>query len=157
MNSFGESAKARPACAAPQPPRPPPPPTGLTATAGNAQVSLAWNASSGAASYNLYRSVNGGAYTLLNTSPITTTSYTDSGLTNGTPYCYEATAVNSSGESAKSSPVCPKPQPPPPPPAISVIQKATFSRQPTSAGTVTLNMPQATGSGLAFIVGLSFW
>jgi len=136
---------------------PPATPTGLTATAGNAQVSLAWNASSGAASYNLYRSVNGGAYTLLNTSPITTTSYTDSSLTNGTPYCYEATAVNSSGESAKSSPACATPQPPPPSPAISVIQKATFSRQPTSGGTVTLTLPQATGAGHAIIVGLSFW
>jgi len=136
---------------------PPPTPTGLTATAGNAQVSLAWNASSGAASYNLYRSVNGGAYSQLNTSPITTTSFTDSGLTNGTPYCYEATAVNSTGESTKSSPACATPQPLPPPPAISLIQKATFSRQPTSGGTVTLTLPQATGAGHAIIVGLSFW
>jgi hypothetical protein len=118
---------------------------------------LAWNASTGATSYNLYRSVNGGAYSQLNTSPITTTSYTDSGLTNGTPYCYGATAVNSSGESAKSSPACATPQPPPPPPAISVIQKATFSRQPTSGGTVTLTLPQVTGAGHAIIVGLSFW
>src|SRR6266849_5509265 len=146
VNSSGESAKSSPVCATPQPPPPPPTPTRLTGTAGNAQVSLAWNPSSGAASDNLYRSVNGGAYSQLNTSPITTTSYTDSGLTNGTPYCYEATAVNSSVESAKSSPVCTTPQPPPPPPAISVIQKATFSRQPTSGGTVTLTLPQATGA-----------
>jgi hypothetical protein len=139
------------------PPPPPPTPTGLTATAGNAQVSLVWNASTGAASYNLYRSVNGGAYSQLNTSPITTTSHTDSGLTNGTPYCYEATAVNSSGESAKSSPACATPQPPPPPPAISLIQKATFSREPTSGGTVTLTLSQATGAGHTLIVGMSFW
>jgi hypothetical protein len=139
------------------PPPPPPTPTGLTATAGNAQVSLAWSASTGAASYNLYRSVNGGAYSQLNTSPITTTSYTDSGLTNGTPYCYEATAVNSSGESAKSSPACATPQPPPPPPAISLIQKATFSQEPTASGTVTLTLPHATGAGHTLIVGLSFW
>jgi len=101
--------------------------------------------------------VNGGAYSQLNTSPITPTSYTDSGLTNGTPYCYEETAVNSSGESAKSSPACATPQPPPPPPAISVIQKASFSRQPTSGGTVTLTLPQATGAGHTLIVGMSFW
>jgi hypothetical protein len=157
VNSSGESAKSSPACATPQPPPPPPTPTGLTATAGNAQVSLVWNASTGAASYNLYRSVNGGAYSQLNTSTITTTSYTDSGLTNGTPYCYEATAVNSSGESAKSSPACATPQPPPPPPAISLIQKATFSREPTSGGTVTLTLPQATGAGHTLIVGVSFW
>src|SRR5258708_13045072 len=113
------------------PSAPPPTPTGLTATAGNAQVSLAWNASSGAASYNLYRSVNGGAYSQLNTSPITTTSYTDSGVTNGTPSFYEATAVNSSGESAKSSPICATPPPPPPPPPIPAITTATVTPQPT--------------------------
>jgi hypothetical protein len=93
------------------PPPSPPTPAGLTATAGNAQVGLAWNASTGAASYNLYHAVNGGAYSQLNTSPITTTSYTDTGLTNGTPYCYEVTAVNSSGESARSSAACATPQP----------------------------------------------
>jgi hypothetical protein len=42
-------------------------------------------------------------------------------------------------------------------PAISLIQKATFSRQPTSGGTVTLTLPQATGAGQALIVGVSFW
>ena len=43
------------------------------------------------------------------------------------------------------------------PPAISLIQKATFSRQPTSGGTVTLTLPQATGAGHSLIVGVSFW
>ena len=132
-------------------------PTGLTAMAGNSQVSLTWNISAGATSYNLYRSVNGGAYSQLNSSPITTTSYTDTGLTNGTQYCYEATAVNSSGESAKSTSACATPQQPPPPPSMALIQKATFSLQPTSGGTVTLTLPQATGAGHTIIVGLSFW
>src|SRR5882762_10171141 len=43
------------------------------------------------------------------------------------------------------------------PSAISLIQKATFSRQPTSGGTVTLTLPQATGAGHTLIVGVSFW
>jgi PKD repeat protein len=43
------------------------------------------------------------------------------------------------------------------PAAISLIQKATFSRQPTSGGSVTLTLPQATGAGHALIVGVSFW
>jgi len=43
------------------------------------------------------------------------------------------------------------------PPAISLIQKATFSRQPTSGGTVTLTLPQATAAGHTLIVGMSFW
>src|SRR5882672_9346422 len=47
--------------------------------------------------------------------------------------------------------------PPPPPSAISLIQKATFSSQPTSGGTVTLTLPQATGAGHTLVVGVSFW
>src|SRR5207245_7573603 len=39
------------------------------------------------------------------------------------------------------------------PPAISLIQKATFSRQPTSGGTVTLTLPQATRARHTLIVG----
>ena len=59
-------------------------PTGLQATAGNAQVSLSWNTSTGATSYNVKRSnTSGGPYTKIS-SP-TTASYTDTGLTNGTP------------------------------------------------------------------------
>jgi N,N-dimethylformamidase beta subunit-like protein/quinohemoprotein amine dehydrogenase alpha subunit-like protein len=41
--------------------------------------------------------------------------------------------------------------------AISVIQRATFSRQPTSGGTVTLTLPQATGAGHTLIVGVNLW
>jgi len=40
---------------------------------------------------------------------------------------------------------------------ISVIQKATFSLQPSSGGAVTLTLPRATGAGHALIVGVSFW
>src|ERR1700676_5535471 len=43
------------------------------------------------------------------------------------------------------------------PPAISLIQKATFIRAPTSGGTVTLTLPQPTGAGRTLIVGVSFW
>ena len=42
-------------------------------------------------------------------------------------------------------------------PAISLIQKATFARQPTSGGAVTLTLPKATGAGHTLIVGVSFW
>ena len=81
---------------------PPAAPSGLTATAGNQQVSLSWTASSGAASYNVKRSTtNGGSYTTVN-SPATN-SYTDTGLTNGTTYYYVVSAVNRYGESANSS------------------------------------------------------
>jgi len=92
-------------------------PTGLTATAGNAQVSLSWNASAGATSYNVLRSTtNGGPYTTIATG-VTTTSYTDTGLTNGTTYYYVVQAVNTAGTSpnsnqASATPICAAPAAP---------------------------------------------
>jgi fibronectin type 3 domain-containing protein len=83
---------------------PPPAPTGLTANPGNAQVALTWNASSGATSYNVKRSTVSGSGYVTVSSP-TTTSYTNTGLTNGTTYYYVVSAVSSGGESANSSQV----------------------------------------------------
>lgn len=77
-------------------------PGGLTATAGNQQVSLSWSPSTGATSYNVKRSTtSGGPYTTV-TSPAGT-SQTDTALTNGTAYYYVVSAVNAAGESANSS------------------------------------------------------
>ncbi len=83
------------------PPAVPAAPTNLAATAGNAQIALSWTASTGASSYNLYRGTATGAETLLK-SGLTATSYTDTGLTNGTAYFYQVAAVNSAGTSGKS-------------------------------------------------------
>ena len=87
-------------------------PTGLTATPGSGQVTLSWNASAGATSYTVYRGTSSGGETLLQ-SGITATTYTNTGLTNGTTYYYEITAVNSS-ESSKSSEVSATPANQPP-------------------------------------------
>lgn len=77
-------------------------PTGLTATAGNAQVALGWSGSTGATSYNVKRSTtSGGPYSTVGTSSGTT--FTNTGLTNGTTYYYVVTAVNSAGESGNSN------------------------------------------------------
>src|SRR5205807_2256998 len=81
-------------------------PAGLKATGGNAQVVLSWSAASGATSYDVYRSAtSGGEGATPYKSGITATSFTDTGLTNGTPYYYQVSAVNSSGESAGSAEV----------------------------------------------------
>jgi cellulose 1,4-beta-cellobiosidase len=83
----------------------PPAPTGLGATPGNAQVTLNWTAASGATSYNVKRSTtNGGPYANVQTG-VTGTTFTNTGLTNGTPYYYVVTAVNASGESPISTQV----------------------------------------------------
>lgn len=82
---------------------PPSPPANLTATAGDRSVSLAWSASSGATSYKVKRSTTSGSgYTVVAPS-VASTSYTDSGLTNGTRYYYVVTAANGSGESGNSN------------------------------------------------------
>src|SRR5450432_265899 len=81
VNPAGESANSSEVNATPN--VIPAAPTGLTATAGNTQVMLAWVASTGAAGYNVYRgTASGGPYSKIS-SP-TTTSYTDSTAANGT-------------------------------------------------------------------------
>jgi hypothetical protein len=86
-------------------------PSGLMATAGNAQVSVAWNAVSGATTYHVKRSTtHGGPYSQI--AAPSDTSYKDSGLTNGTTYYYVVSAVNSIGESANSAEVSATPEMP---------------------------------------------
>lgn len=78
-------------------------PTGLTATAGNGQLSISWTASSGATSYNLYRAtVSGGEGSAWVASGISGTTYTNTGLANGATYYYTVSASNSAGTSAQS-------------------------------------------------------
>lgn len=88
---------------------PPVPPTELTATAGDTTVALDWaeNAETDfVAGYHVYRDTGPTPI-----ATVTSSAYTDTGLTNGTPYCYEVTASDGSGnESARSSPaVCATP------------------------------------------------
>jgi cellulose 1,4-beta-cellobiosidase len=82
---------------------PPAAPTNLTAKAGKRKITLNWNASSGATSYNVKRSLtSGGPYTTIATG-VTATTYTNTGLTSGVTYYYVVTAVNSAGESPNSN------------------------------------------------------
>lgn len=103
VNSAGQSANSTQASAIPAAPAGPPvTPANLTATAGNAQVSLSWSVSSGATSYNVERSTtSGGPYPQI--AATSTNSYTDTGLTNGVTYYYVVSAVNSAGKSANSA------------------------------------------------------
>jgi endo-1,4-beta-xylanase len=90
-------------------PQPPAAPTGLTASAGNGQVALAWGASSGAASYNVKRATtSGGPYATVGSAA--GTSFTNAGLTNGTTYFFVVSAVNGVGESVNSNQVAATPQ-----------------------------------------------
>jgi transcriptional regulator with GAF, ATPase, and Fis domain len=74
-------------------------PTGLTATAADKQVTLNWTAAARAASYTVKRSLaNGGPYTEI-ASSISSTTYSNTGLTNGTTYYYVVSAGNIIGDS----------------------------------------------------------
>ena len=111
VNDYGESANSSQKSAITAPPTP----TGLAGVPGNAQVALTWSSATGAATYNVKRSTtSGGPYTTI-TSP-SSTSYTDTGVTNGVTYYYVVSAVNTGGESANSSQVSATPLSPLPPP-----------------------------------------
>jgi hypothetical protein len=77
--------------------------TVLSATPGSGQVSLTWTAVSGASTYRVHRAtVSGGPYTTIQNN-LTGTSFTDTGLTNGTAYFYVVTATNFVGEGPNSN------------------------------------------------------
>ncbi|MBP6218052.1 MAG: SMP-30/gluconolactonase/LRE family protein [Oligoflexales bacterium] len=68
----------------------------ISVTAGNGEVVLTWVASSGADTYTIKRGTVSGTYAELKTGA-TGTTYTDTGLTNGTTYYYMVTAINKLG------------------------------------------------------------
>jgi regulation of enolase protein 1 (concanavalin A-like superfamily) len=77
-------------------------PTGVSALAGDGQVSVGWTGSTSATSYNLKRSTaNGGPYTLIG-SPATI-GFTDTGVANGTTYYYVVSALNHLRETTNSA------------------------------------------------------
>ena len=81
---------------------PPAAPASFSATRGDAQASLGWASVSGAVSYNVKRAlIFGGPYAFVTNT--TATSFTDTGLTNGTTYYYVVTALNTVTESINST------------------------------------------------------
>jgi len=132
--------------------QPPAAPGSLQATAGDAQVSLSWSASTGAASYNVKRSTtSGGPYTTVS-SP-TATSFTDTGLTDGTTYYYVVSAVNAAGESANSSQASATPAAPQTAPPVPANLKATAGNAQVgltwnaSAGATSYHVKRSTTNG----------
>ena len=107
-------------------------PTGPTATAGDAKVSLAWNASLAAVTYTVKRgTVAGGRYTAVTGATVlTATGFTDRTAANDTTYFYVVTAVNSAGASPNSNEASATPKAAPLPPAIRLNPTGLASRPP---------------------------
>jgi fibronectin type 3 domain-containing protein len=84
-------------------------PTKLTVTPGNAGATLKWTASTSGSptSYSIYRgtATDGEAVTPVGTVSGTTTTFTDTGLTNGKTYFYNVAANNSVGVSPDTNEV----------------------------------------------------
>lgn len=95
-------------------PTPPSAPSNVSATAGNAQVTIGWDAVTGAVSYNLYWKNAAGVTTADAVLPEVTPPYVHAGLTNGTAYFYAVTALDANGESVLSLEVSATPQVPAP-------------------------------------------
>ena len=72
--------------------------TGLTATAGDTEVSLSWDDPNDSTISGYKLSINGGTYSSISGSDATTTSHSVTGLTNGTSYSFAVRAEN--GETA---------------------------------------------------------
>lgn len=102
VNAGGGSSVSNERAATPVMP-PPTAPTNIRVTNGYQQTTVQWNASTRAASYNVYMgTVSGGEYDLIASNVIGLT-YTVTGLTTGVQYFVVIKAVNASGESAASS------------------------------------------------------
>ena len=108
-------------------------PTGLAATVGNGTVNLTWNASGGATSYVVKRGLaSSGPFAAIATLGTSPTSYTDSGLTNGTTYYYVVSGANSAGSSPNSAVLAATPLVPP-----TFTSSATANPNPVTQGVST--------------------
>ena len=81
-------------------------PTSISTAPAATQISVTWSPVTGARSYNLYRATTvGGEGAVPYVTLISSTSYTDTGLSNGTTFYYEVAAVNWTGEGSLSAEV----------------------------------------------------
>ncbi|NAZ88101.1 pectinesterase family protein, partial [Kineococcus indalonis] len=80
-------------------------PAGLTARTGDARATLSWSASTenDVAGYDVYRAEGTAAPVKVNTARLTGTSFTDTGLVNGTAYSWTVVAVDAAGNPSPAS------------------------------------------------------
>jgi uncharacterized protein (DUF1800 family)/fibronectin type 3 domain-containing protein len=136
-SAFSDAATATP-LAAPAPVLLPPgaAPSNVAVAAGNAQLTLTWNALADASSYRIYRATSSGPFALLAT--VSQTGYRDTGVTNGSAYSYRIAGRNAAGDGPPSAAVTATPQGPPAVPSNLVATGGT--------GLITLSWTPVTGA-----------
>jgi len=153
VNIFGASPLSNEAKATPTGPVAPPAPANLSAAPGDQKVVLAWAASAGATSYNLYRGTSpGGQGTTPMRTGITALTVSDTGVKNGTRYYYKVAAVNASGASGQSNEASAMPTGPVAPPAPANLSAAPGDQKvvlawAASAGAASYNLYRGTTAG----------
>ena len=137
---------------------PPGRPAGSWPRPGNGQVGLTWTPRSGATGYGVRRATARRAVYHVK-SNIVGTSFTDTGVANGTTYFYVVTATNAEGESASSNEASSTPAPP----AVSTFTTLVSSPNPSTAGqSVTFTATVTSGAGVpagsvTFTEGATVW
>jgi fibronectin type 3 domain-containing protein len=156
-NAAGEGPKSNEASATPNPPASvPDAPQGLSATAGDATVSLAWSApasdgGSPITNYWVYRGTSSGGETALIELGVVL-AYSDAGLTNGVAYFYLVSAVNVVGEGPRSNEASATPTAPPTVPGAPQNLQAAPGN-----GQVTLTwQPPASDGGVPIVAYLVY-
>jgi hypothetical protein len=123
-------------------------PTNLHAVAGNASATLSWTAVTGATGYNIERAtVSGGPYTTV-AGNVASTSYTDSGLSNGTTYYYVVAAACQTGQSPDTAQVSATPSGTAATLAGLALSPPTVTAGIPSQGTVTLSSMAPAGGAM---------
>ena len=151
VNLAGTGAPSNQVSAVPFLPTAPGAPTNVVATRGNGQVALSWNAPSNGGSpitdYTvLYSTNSSGPFTAIDTAS-TATSYTVTGLANGTTYYFEVEATNSVATGPPSGPVSAIPATTPGAPTCSSTVTITKSQGNVSA-TLSWTTPANNGSAI---------
>src|SRR5258708_212898 len=92
----------------------PPTPANLDLSAGyDSSITLGWSASAGATTYDIYRGTTAGGEGSAPYASTTSTTFRDANLSTTPIYFYQVSAVNSAGQSARTSEDASKTPPPP--------------------------------------------